>query len=738
MLSLWVMMIYPFSVSTGVESKNAKLDPVLKEMIGRMPNDRQVSVDVFIRTSNAEALKQQGVLVRTVAGDVVTASIPFSRITAISELSSVEYIEASRICRPLLDESIPEIGADKLWNGFFGTEFRGQGVIVGIYDSGIDWSHPDFIDENENSRILYLWDQTFNDAARFPAGFAFGAEYTQGEINDEIDGSPTGIVRGKDEWGHGTHVAGIAAGNGRAADNGKPSGVYVGVAPEADLIVVKGGIYEFNDLMILEGIDYIFGKADLLNRPAVVNLSVGQMHKGPHDGTSGFEKGISNRVSWIPGRAVVIAAGNDGNNPVHFGKAYSTPGIRDTLEVTFSINQNQQGSRDYVHVDVWYPATADLRVTVTTPGNISYGPVSSRTSQTFNTNDGRVYVDNASGGINGQNGDMEMLIQVSDIESNGDVTDNLATGNWTLFFTGLLLIDNRNEVERFDGWLSESSILNNAYITSGAEQSRLVAEPGNARLSITVGSYVSRNSWPSLFKDPYSPGGLTVGALSSLSSPGPTRDDRLKPDIVAPGEYILSSLSSFVSVLPAENLIATDMVHWAMRGTSMAAPHVTGAVALLFQADPYQTSSDIKDKLIKSARLDDWTGYDVWTQERGYGKLDALEAMREITGCEEADIGMPDSYRLYPNYPNPFNGLTIIEYDVPSRIGGRYATVSLDIYDLRGRCICPLFYGQRQPGRHRAAWDGRDGNGVRVASGVYVYRLAVGETMLSRKMVFLQ
>jgi subtilisin family serine protease len=333
---------------------------------------------------------------------------------------------------------------------------------------------------------------------------------------------------------------------------------------------------------------------------------------------------------------------------------------------------------------------------------------------------------------------MEMLVQVSDLESDGTVTDNLATGNWTLFFTGLLLVVNRNEVERFDGWLSESSLLNNAHLTSGADQSRLVAEPGNARLSITVGSYVSRNTWPSLFKDPYSPGGLTVGAISSLSSPGPTRDDRLKPDIVAPGEYILSSLSSFVSVAPAENFIATDMVHWAMRGTSMAAPHVTGAVALLFQADPYQTSSDIKDKLIKSARLDDWTGYDVWTQERGYGKLNALEAMREITGCEKTDIGMPDSYRLYPNYPNPFNGSTIIAYDVPSRIGYKHANVSLDIYDLRGRKICCLYHGQPLPGRYRAAWDGRDENGVSMASGVYVYRLTVGEMILSRKMILIQ
>ena len=118
---LGLTMICSLSESMGMESGTTKLDPVLREMIGRMSNDRQVSVDVFIRTSNAEALKQRGVLVRTMAGDVVTASLPLSRIGSISELPSVKYIEASRICRPLLDESIPEIGADKLWNGFFGT-----------------------------------------------------------------------------------------------------------------------------------------------------------------------------------------------------------------------------------------------------------------------------------------------------------------------------------------------------------------------------------------------------------------------------------------------------------------------------------------------------------------------------------------------------------------------------------------------------------------------------------------
>ena len=716
----------------------AKIGPVLRELYERRTEIKPSAVGVFIRTDDPEVLKQSGVGVRTVAGDIVTATVTLDQLPSITAMNAVTYITAGSVCRSLLDKSIPDVRADQLWDGFFTTEYRGQGMIIGIYDSGIDWSHPDFIDESGQSRILYLWDQTCEDGDS-PDGFGYGSEYNRQNINDEIDGSPAGIVQGKDVVGHGTHVAGIAAGNGRATGNGLPSGVYVGVASEAELIVVKGGDGVYMTDPIIDGIRYIFQKAEALSppRPAVINLSVGGTHRGPHDGTSAFEQAIDNILNEKAGRAIVTAAGNDGDYPPHFGMPFSIYQGRDTLVVTFSIDYNAQDREDFVSFDVWHPALSDLEVTVTTPGDVSYGPLGRGESETWEGTEGRIFVNNAPyPDLYPGNGQREVWIRLSDGRPGGTLVDNLTVGTWTLLFAGLLYSDDPEKEERFDGWLCESSM--NVQITSGSDRSIVVAEPGNSRLCIAVGSYVSRDEWPSMYMDPYHPGGLTVGALSDFSSPGPTWDNRQKPDIVAPGEYILSSLSSFIDPDPIPHETATDGVHWTMKGTSMSAPHVTGVVALMFQADPDQWASEIRGHLIFSARKTASMGGEEWTKDWGFGKLDAVEAMRRITDVSDDDEAVvAHSFSLSQNFPNPFNGKTVIEYRIRSNSGAMH-TVSLDVYDVMGRHVRSLVQVKQNAGDHDVSWDGCDEAGNKLASGVYVYRLIAGHTVMTRKMVYLR
>ncbi|MCJ7812328.1 S8 family serine peptidase, partial [bacterium] len=224
----------------SVISVQYKIDPALREILlfsetesGASyssiynKSDHDLSVVVFIRTTDPEILKENGVCVHSVIGDIVTAVLPLSMVRSVAELIEVSYIEASSVCKLMLDKSIPEINVDQIWNCDLGSPYKGEGVIIGIYDSGIDWSHQDFIDANGESRILYLWDQTTSSSDP-PDGFNYGTEYAQSEINNEIDGTPAGVVQGRDSTGHGTHVAGIAAGNGRA---GSEQPTYIGVAP---------------------------------------------------------------------------------------------------------------------------------------------------------------------------------------------------------------------------------------------------------------------------------------------------------------------------------------------------------------------------------------------------------------------------------------------------------------------------------------------------------------------------
>lgn len=737
---LFIVLILVIKDPLLAEGRSAieKLDPMLRAILARSARvstpsvkrspgnaNRMDPIDVFIQTDCMGALREQGVVVRTIAGDVVTARLSARSLDRVARIRSVSRIQSAVRCRLLLDKSAPEIGADRIWNGELGIAYRGYGILIGIVDSGIDWRHPDFIDAEGRSRILFLWDQT-DDGGEPPAGFDYGSEYTRAQIDQEIGGTGSGIVGGADHSGHGTHVAGIAAGNGKGTGNGRPPGTYTGVAPETELIIVKGGDTIFLSTRIVDGLSYIFQKSESLDspRPVVVNLSVGGTHLGPHDGTSLFERSIDNLIGWKPGRAVVVPSGNDGDDAIHLMGIFTK--VPDTLAVPFLIPGNQQGIEDYASFDLWSEAFTGLSVSVITPSGAAFGPVTGGTAASWQTDEGKVDIDNASAGPDAENGLLESRVRVSDARDDGTITDNLAQGNWELHLTG--------NPGRLDGWLYDSSI--GARLVNGSEPTMRIAEPGNARLVITVGSYVSRIEWPSLWSVPWGPGGLTAGALSVFSSPGPTRDGRQKPEITAPGEYILSSLSREILVSPGDQYITTDSVHHAMKGTSMAAPHVTGTVALMFQADPNLTASDIQAAFILNARKDEYTG-SVWNPSWGYGKLNAYEVMQSVTGVARADdTGYPKQFSLYQNFPNPFNGDTEIPYDVPG--GSIEGSHAIGIYDMMGRPILLQNHRNARPGRHLVHWDGCDASGGALPSGVYIVRLNSQNSVLSRKMILIR
>lgn len=184
--------------------------------------------------------------------------------------------------------------------------FTGKGVVVGMVDSGLDWDHPDFWSSPSDTRILYIWNQTITPLGGEapPPEFGYGVEY---DSSDVIAGTPREV----DSTGHGTHVMGAAAGDGSATNGLEPPGRYAGLAPEAYIIAVKT---TWLDADVVDGVDYIFRRAEALGLPCVVNLSLGS-HYGPHDGTGPFEAAIANLTG--PGKIVVGAAGNSGGDPLH-------------------------------------------------------------------------------------------------------------------------------------------------------------------------------------------------------------------------------------------------------------------------------------------------------------------------------------------------------------------------------------------------------------------------------------
>ncbi len=639
-IPLLILLAVPAWGGSPTNKIDPRLTPALQKETGPSPAQESQrrfkassgSQEGFVGTiirfkGDLDGITRLGGRIRSVIGDIATVDLPRSAIVAVSKLPNVVYIEAPRPLGPRLDVSVPATGADTLRSGTppHWTGGTGKGVIVGIVDTGIDLNHHNFRDASGQTRILSLWDQAASGTP--PAGFGYGHECTKAVIDaggcPEIDGD-----------GHGTHVAGIAAGNGSATGNGEAAFRYVGMAPEADLVVV-GPIGD--SLEVLDGIAYIQGKAAAVGKPSVVNLSLGS-HLGPHDGTSNFERGLDN-ASGI-GKLIVAGAGNDGNRNdldenIH---ASGTVAAGGTTTVAFDVLNAE------VELDLWYAGADRMKISLTN-GTCTTREVLPE-EPFFFEDSGCGSIAITPSGVNRLNGDREIVIAL------GSGSSPLAMGRWS--FT---LSRSGTGNGRFDVWSTFQSVS----FASHIDRSMTLIDTATAEKTIAVGSYVTKTRWQSMAGTRMNIFG-TPGDISSFSSFGPRRPcsdvaqcpSVQKPEITAPGEYILSALSAQANE-PPEN-IDPDGVHLALQGTSMAAPHVTGAVALLLQTHPRLTPEEVKRLLFDNTKPPNaFTGTlpnDTW----GHGVLDVSalgtfivpEATcdgRDDDGDGVIDDGFPDTDR---------------------------------------------------------------------------------------------
>jgi len=485
-------------------------------------------------------------------------------------------------------------------------------------------------------------------------GWAFSRAVLEGAIAIGI--SPT-----EDEHGHGTHVAGIAAGDGSAS----PANLR-GMAPGADLVIVKTTFYEDT---VVDGVRFVFEAAQARGRPAVVNLSLGG-HAGPHDGTSLFERMLDAMLDR-PGRAIVVAAGNEGNRRIHVG-----------ADVRTTTTWHLDVEKSTVSAQLWHSATAGFSATVRAPSGEELTVLPGARGWA-STASGGVLLDNTSF-PDPRNLSRHIYIALTVVRPGA---------TWAITLTPV------NGGGRVDGWVTDAS---SAQFREGGT-SFTIAEPGNAHRVITVGAYITNTRWISV--EGVQTGDGEVGALAAFSSRGPTRDGRPKPDLAAPGAWIASARSS--QAWPAPQLDLPGDAYTMMQGTSMAAPHVTGAVALLFSRWPRLTWSEAKDALLAGARVDLHVGAapnHAW----GAGKLDVSRAARLGVGPDA--VATPALFARV----NPVSHEAWFQYHCPQ--GTRWA--SLHVYDLAGR---PLYNtGLLALPSGEVRWDLRTADGQWVASGLYL------------------
>ena len=614
----------------------------IRETAGRL------EADVFVRARRGaeQALRERGARIGTRAGDWVTARVPLDRLAAVADVAGVTAVQIATRARPHTDSSMVEIGASAgrrrtVFDAYEGA--AGRGAIVGIVDTGVDYLHPDFLeDESGRSRVLFLWDQTASGGGPGRVGdatFAYGVECNRAQLT-----ARSCVAR--DIEGHGTHVAGIAAGDGSGARRGAPGFGFAGVAPASDLIVVAT---DFSFVSVVEAVDYVFRRAAELGRPAVVNLSLGGM-LGPHDGTAAPSLALDALVG--PGRVVVSSVGNEGDNRnggqfgvfarLH-GEVTASPGGSGAMTFDIAPYLVRTGpGNDLLLVQAFHSAADTFDVHIDRPdGSRVTLPASQATVTSSGANGGVVAYH---GSIVGDTvlGPSLAVGNFSPTSTSHTVTVYLgewltsgvppAAGTWRITFA-----NRRGSGDGLvDAYVAFNTLRGVASFRTGGSNRRLVGVPADARRVIAVGAYSTRDTWQSVDGRRYMVGeadSVARGDVLLFSSPGPTRDGRLKPEITAPGRA-LSTLSGDAA-LPIQ-LVSTDSSHVLFEGTSMAAPHVTGAVALMLARRPTMGPEDVLQALRESARQDAFTAQSragdqgfpnaTW----GYGKLNVPGALARV------------------------------------------------------------------------------------------------------------
>ncbi|HEX6749580.1 MAG TPA: S8 family serine peptidase [Longimicrobium sp.] len=496
--------------------------------------------------------------VRQVArfGDIATVRLPRGQIPRVREEEGVGSLKAASPVgpeRPRRERRHRDTGGDDDDEAEGGGPRRpdvpetGRGTIVAVGDWGFDFAHPDFRNADGSTRVAALWDQRSRPGAAPPQPYGYGVVHTREAIDRALRSSDPYAALGyhpadADSGGtgtHGTHVLGIAAGNGRG-------GGPVGVAPEAGLVLVHmdtsgadGSGTLGDSVTLLEAVDFV--RRTAAGKPWVLNLSMGR-HAGPHDGLTLVEQGLDAALAE-PGCAIVQSAGN-----YHDAAAHTTgelrPGETQTLEW-----QVEEGDVTPNELELWYPTRDRLVAEVVAPDGTRSGPV--RQGEQRDLSAGQRVVGRVYHRANDPN-NLDHLVNVF-------LDARAPAGTWRVAVTGEDVVDGR-----WHAWVERDA-------ACAGCQSRF--RPDTAVRATTTGSICG--PFHTLAVGAYDAGSPT-GELGRFSSAGPTRDGRQKPDLVAPGVSILAARSA-----PREG--AAPLLT-RKSGTSMAAPHVTGTVALMFEA----------------------------------------------------------------------------------------------------------------------------------------------------------
>ena len=702
-------------------------------------NKLTVSLELKVEGNNpVQKLEALGCKVKVHTNTIFYVEAPVDQIDDLQAMPEVKQIRQTGTVKLSMDQSKKAINAETVTASGL-TEnniIAGEGVLVGVVDTGIDLSHPDFSDEN-GTRVLYYWDTDADEAPGAPKNFDWGTEYSK----EYIDANLSSITN-HDSMGHGTHVTGTAAGNGTV------NAAYRGIASNANIIGVRlssdDGVGEgMTNENIIAACQYVVEKAKELGKPVAINLSLGETLLTGYDGTDLMSQAL-NEMSG-PGVIFSVAAGNEGTDSYHAGTTLAEgqsiilPVYMQNMNGAGVMNESENDNNLFYNAaDVWYQSdiTDSMTVSIYDMYSIMFGGnITPEGSYTFCVNDpdfenaeitgsgsavGYLNVVSAQSEItpeqknilltvhNGNKQNMQLQYKILAVEVTGKKAGPI--NMWAY------LSIPKDQVPMDITIPGKDIIWSDYAMTIGA--------PGLADSAVCVGAFNTKNSWTNAAGSKVSTPGYKLGDIADFSSTGPSRDGRILPTITAPGYMIASAKSSsisqqYLSQFSQAGYMTNDEKYMCMPGTSMATPHITGTLALMLQVNPKLSAREAIDILQATATVDEFTGNDLPNSTWGAGKVNVQKAINYMLGASAKDYVMANDVKVYPM---PANAEINVDLDAIS------LSNSGDLFVVNS-------IGARQDVPFELNGGKLKLNISSLASGIYVGEYRTGETVSRFKFV---
>lgn len=665
-----LLLLLTMSLGSGATQRkeSGKLSGWLRQAVAeeelqamhRAAGGQEPMTTVFLRldeTVDDEVLNQYECRRYAQLGDVAIVTLPLSQVVPLSELQAVRRIEANQRAHttmdtvPMVSHVLPIYEATSQH-----AAFTGEGVVMGIMDVGFDLSHPTFYQSQTLSdyRIKAFWDQLApnNDNSRFPVG---------AELTETADLLRVGCATDGRTQNHGTHTTGIAAGSGydspyRGIAFGSDICLVANAVTADSIYIAKKDYYQYTSATDALGFKYLFDYAESQGKPCVVSFSEGYSPYMDEDDL--LYSDFLSRLTG-PGRILVTSAGNENLYLTYVNKP-----------------QGMQEAGAFVRL---YKKDGRYRIKADGAFGLSlyaYGNGNDHPSHVLQLSSDAIKAGQQLADTLFVAGDTcAVAISSYPMEFGGATTiyqlelhANRNIGQ--LPRIALVLSNADSHVELFGS--SSNPLANRDTDTrwNSAEGSHNILAPGCFAAPITVGSMTYRMQFTNVngevIEDTEDP---EPGYLSWFSSTGPTMDGRTKPDVTAPGNYVISSLSSYyLEEKPSET--GWDVEHFdvdgrtyvwgANSGTSMSTPVVAGTIALWLQAKPDLTRDDIIGIFQRTCHQPD-SQLTYPNNQYGYGEIDAYRGLLDILGLTHVtDISQhqPQSAHVYAK-----DGLLHLSFD---------------------------------------------------------------------------